>query len=65
MVLVTTQYSVLDIVRLFSSLPMKESRIYRYDGHEFRDFNGEPPSDDLLEDILDKRDELGFELQQK
>lgn len=64
MVLVTTEYSMFDIVRLFSSSPMREAKIYRYDGGEFRDFDGVPPDDDLLQEILDKRDQLGFELQQ-
>ena len=65
MVLVTTEYSIFDIMHLFSSAPMKDSRVYRYDGVEFTDFNGLPPTKDVLDAIMDKKDQLGFELQQK
>jgi hypothetical protein len=63
MVLVTTKYSIFDIKQLFSSTPMKESKVYRYDGRDFLDFDGNPPPRAVLADIMLKIEELDVPLQ--
>lgn len=63
MVLVTTEYSIFNIMNLFSSTPCKEVRMYRYDGVEFSDFDGAPPTPAVHDAIMKKIEDLDVPLQ--